>query len=1039
MNAHEWVTVYGDPLPSGLVGLEVPIKVVATALPAEQKAGLETLMLKLLAALLQSLDLLADASATSLHIRYPLLPPFYQAWFTESLRLLAAHPDWIKGDLDLPTLWGQWEQVKVGLQDHADYKTQLFLVTTCLRALPDILTGRCKATEVLFPNSSMVLVEGIYKGNAVADMFNTVLGDTVLAYCRQRLAQDPHTTVRILEIGAGTGGTTAGLIARLQPLRQHIEEYCYTDVSKAFLHHADSHYAPAAPYLKTCLFDVSKPLAGQGILPDHYDLVIASNVLHATQSIRTAVRNAKAALRNRGCLLMNELSTNALAAHLTFGLLEGWWLYQDGALRIPGCPGLSTQTWAELLEEEGFSNTYFPAQAVHHFGQQIIIAESDGVVRQLVATAPTAQTATPLPPVIAPKPAAYSIPADQRQLRAQAVAYLKQLLAATLKIPAEAIDSAQAMEVYGLDSILVVQLANTLHKQFTGITSTLFFEVQTLDALADHLLKTQAAAFIPLAERGQNPPAAQASVSVKPMASSHYGLKKSPRLGQPTPPCHQPNPGHFPVAIIGLSGRYPQAADIYAFWDNLITGKNCISEIPAERWDWQVYFTEEKGKLGHHYSKWGGFLDDVDKFDPLFFQISPRDAERIDPQERLFLETAYASIEDAGYTPASLCPSRKIGVFVGVMNSLYTGQASHWSVANRVSYTLNCQGPSLAVDTACSSSLTAIHLALESLYTGSSECAIVGGVNLILDPKHYGLLSEMTMISAGSQCRPFAADADGFVDGEGVGAVLLKPLAQAIADHDHIYGVIKASMVNAGGKTNGYTVPNPLAQARLISETLQKAGVSPDAVSYLEAHGTGTVLGDPIEVSALSQAFAASPTNPKNRQYCALGSVKSNIGHCESAAGIAGLTKVLLQMQHRQLAPSLHATILNPHINFADTPFAVQQQPAAWQRPVRVSVGVSQELPRLAGLSSFGAGGANAHLLVEEYIGPARQSRPDNPIALLVLSAKTPERLQAVARNLLVYVQLGQANLDLLDVAYTLQIGRVACSERLAFVAASLD
>jgi len=375
------------------------------------------------------------------------------------------------------------------------------------------------------------------------------------------------------------------------------------------------------------------------------------------------------------------------------------------------------------------------------------------------------------------------------------------------------------------------------------------------------------------------------------------------------------------VAIIGLAGRYPGAADVHAFWLNLKDGRHCISEIPRDRWDWRAYFDEEKGKPGFIYTKWGAFLEDIDTFDPLFFHIAPKAAAIMDPQARLFLEIAYATIEDAGYTPPSLSVHNKVGVFVGVMNSTYTRYTNFYSIANQVSYHLNLQGPSMAVDSACSASLTAIHLAVESIVTGTSDLALAGGVNLIVHPIHYQGLAAATMLSPGDRCRAFGASADGFVVGEGVGAVLLKPLHRAVADHDQIYGIIKGSMINAGGKTNGYTVPNPLAQARLVADALRRANVPARSISYLEAHGTGTALGDPIELAGLSRAFRevdqGDPAHGHDRQFCAIGSVKSNIGHGESAAGIAGLTKVLLQLKHHQLAPSLHAESTNPEIDFA--------------------------------------------------------------------------------------------------------------------------
>ena len=337
-----------------------------------------------------------------------------------------------------------------------------------------------------------------------------------------------------------------------------------------------------------------------------------------------------------------------------------------------------------------------------------------------------------------------------------------------------------------------------------------------------------------------------------------------------------------------------------------------------------------------------------------------------------------------GYTPETVSDDGRVGVFVGVMNSIYLPQARHWSTANRVSYLFDFKGPSLAVDTACSSSLTAIHLAMESLRSGTCEPAVVGGVNLILHPLHITNLAGAGMLSNGPHCRAFGDGADGFVDGEGVGAVMLKPLARAVADGDHIYGVLRCSMINAGGRTYGYTVPDPLAQVRVIADALAGAGVDPDSIGYVEAHATGTALGDPIEVRGLAQALGATGAESAR---VAIGSVKSNIGHYESAAGIAGVTKVLLQLQHGQLVPTLHAETLNPKIDFAGTPFVVQRRLESWPR--------RNGQPRRAGVSSFGAGGANAHVVVEEYIacdrGPAIQAMPaGNPAIFLLSGGPTP-------------------------------------------------
>ncbi|MEU1463181.1 SDR family NAD(P)-dependent oxidoreductase [Streptomyces sp. NPDC005727] len=495
------------------------------------------------------------------------------------------------------------------------------------------------------------------------------------------------------------------------------------------------------------------------------------------------------------------------------------------------------------------------------------------------------------------------------------------------------------------------------------------------------------------------------------------------------------------IAIIGVSGRYPQAADLDEFWQNLRAGRDCVREIPADRWNRDRYAAAGAGS-------WGGFLDDIDRFDPLFFQISLLEADHLDPQERLFLQCAHHTLEDAGYTADRLSRGGRVGVYVGVMYQEYQllgaqaqergapdalwGSAS--TVANRVSYFYDFHGPSLAVDTMCSSSLTSIHLACEAIRGGQCDTALAGGVNLTPHPNKYLVLGRRDFLSSDGRCRSFGEGGDGYVPGEGVGAVLLKPLARAVADGDRIHGVIKATAVNHGGRTSGYSVPTPVAQGEVIADALTAAGVDPGALGYLEAHGTGTSLGDPIEVAGLQRAFRRTGGAPER---LAIGSVKSNIGHCESAAGIAGVTKVLLQMRHGELVPSLHSATLNPHIDFDRTPLRVQRTLEPWHRQVRDTDGERRALPRLAGVSSFGGGGSNAHVVIEEYLAPARpETTADGPF-LLVLSARSEAQLVEQARRL--HARLGElSDADLPAVAWTLQTGRTALEERLAFAAASL-
>jgi acyl transferase domain-containing protein/NAD(P)-dependent dehydrogenase (short-subunit alcohol dehydrogenase family)/pimeloyl-ACP methyl ester carboxylesterase/aryl carrier-like protein len=493
------------------------------------------------------------------------------------------------------------------------------------------------------------------------------------------------------------------------------------------------------------------------------------------------------------------------------------------------------------------------------------------------------------------------------------------------------------------------------------------------------------------------------------------------------------------IAIIGLAGRYPQAPDVASFWRNLAAGHDSITEIPADRWQHDRYYDQTRGKRGKTYSRWGGFLDGIDQFARTFFSVSRREAERMDPQERLCLETAWHALEDAGYPPETL-EGERVGVFAGVMWSHYqlyddegvAPTSLHSSVANRVSYAFDFSGPSLAVNTACSSSLVALHLAVESIRSGDSTMALVGGVNVHAHPQKYLQLADEQFLADDGRCRAFGKGGTGYVPGEGCGVLVLKPLARAVADGDHIEGVIKGSAVNHGGRTSGYTVPDPTSQSVLIREAIRRSGVDAASICYIEAHGTGTSLGDPIEIDGLRKAFANVPIQPGRRT---IGSVKSNIGHLESAAGVAAVTKVLLQMRHRTLVPSLHVAELNPHIDFSSSPFTIQRELAPWR--------AVDGHPLRAGVSAFGAGGTNAHVILESP--PARTSRITalHEPQLVICSASNGELLRALARSLLDAIEalceLGSTERAhelprLEDVAFTLQIGRRSLEVRLAVV-----
>ncbi|MCX7921058.1 MAG: SDR family NAD(P)-dependent oxidoreductase [Clostridia bacterium] len=650
-------------------------------------------------------------------------------------------------------------------------------------------------------------------------------------------------------------------------------------------------------------------------------------------------------------------------------------------------------------------------------------------------------------------------------IREKAENYFKKLLSSAIKLPVNRIEADAPMEKYGIDSFMVIQLTSQLEKIFGSLPKTLFFEYQNIRDLTGYFIERYTDRLKGLLGIGEKAADAgntghTAAVTGTEPVKALLGNRRQRRFAFRSTESREEKEA-VDIAIIGISGRYPKAGNIQEYWRNLKEGKDCITEIPKSRWDYRLYFDEDRTKPGKTYSKWGGFIDGVDQFDPLFFNISPREAEILDPQERLFLQCVYETLEDAGYTRETLGRYRSsgiegnVGVYVGVMYEeyqLYGAQeqimgrpvalaGNPSSIANRVSYFCNFHGPSMAVDTMCSSSLTAIYLACQSLQQGGCELAVAGGVNVSIHPNKYLMLGQGKFISSKGHCESFGEGGDGYVPGEGVGAVLLKPLAKAIADGDNIYGVIKGTAINHGGKTNGYSVPNPNAQANVIVQAFKKAGIDPRTVSYIEAHGTGTSLGDPIEIAGLTKAFGEYT---KDKQFCAIGSAKSNIGHCESAAGIAGVTKVLLQLKHRQLVPSLHSEILNPHIDFINTPFVVQQELAEWKRPVVEINGETREYPRRAGISSFGAGGSNAHILIEEYIPEKTWSsqttvNAQSP-AIMVLSAKDEERLKDQVQRLLDGITEGQfTDADLANMAYTLQVGREAMGERLAVLADSID
>jgi acyl transferase domain-containing protein/acyl carrier protein len=542
--------------------------------------------------------------------------------------------------------------------------------------------------------------------------------------------------------------------------------------------------------------------------------------------------------------------------------------------------------------------------------------------------------------------------------------WLFERLAERLGIPVSSIDAREPLASYGISSREAVVLSGELEEWLgRALSPTLLWEFPTIDALARHLSASETA-----------------GASAPPELAAGDGVASDA------------------VAVVGIGCRFPGAPDPAAFWQLLRTGGDAIGEVPRDRWDVDAFFDRDPSAPGRMISRFGGFLSDVAGFEPSFFGVSPREAARIDPQQRLLLEVAWEALEHAGIAPDAL-RGTSTGVFVGISTSDYsllqlsdpalvdayagTGNA-HSIAANRLSYVLDLRGPSLAVDTACSSSLVAVHLARQSLRAGECRVALAGGVNLLLAPQLSIAFSKAGMMAPDGRCKTFDASADGYVRGEGCGVVVLKRLGDALADGDHVLGVLRGSAVNQDGLSNGLTAPNGQAQRAVIRDALASAGVPPEHVSYVEAHGTGTPLGDPIEVEALRDVLA-----PGRRadQGCALGSVKTNIGHLEAAAGIAGFIKTVLALSSGEIPPHLHLRTLNPHVDLGGT-FVIPRALLPWP---------SSHRPRVAGVSAFGFGGTNVHVILEEPpAAPPRAPRAPGP-DLLVLSARSERALGAMA------------------------------------------
>ncbi|MCP4273791.1 MAG: polyketide synthase, partial [Gammaproteobacteria bacterium] len=580
----------------------------------------------------------------------------------------------------------------------------------------------------------------------------------------------------------------------------------------------------------------------------------------------------------------------------------------------------------------------------------------------------------------------------------------------------------------GLDSADLLELQNQIIKKFeTSLEPSFFFQYTTVGKVVEYLVSTLSISN----EAGEN-----VSVLKESKFYEDKGLVDTTNTPGSVHLLRSPQSDGIEetdVAIVGISCKLPGGIETTGeLWELLKSGGSAIEKLPPGRFEWP----ESKNPEIYPGIDHGGFMRDADSFDAAFFRISPKEAEMMDPQQRILLELSWSCLEDAGIVPDNV-KSTNTGVFIGASGSDYSKllqdsgvevEAHHGIgnsmavLANRISYFFDLTGPSMQIDTACSSSLVAVHTAVQSLRRGECLMALVGGVNLICYPAHSMAYYKAGMLAPDGVSKVFDKSANGYVRAEGAVMLALKPLQRAIEDRDFIYAVIKGSALNHGGLSGGLTVPNPQKQSDLLMSAWKNAVINPGNLSYLEAHGTGTSLGDPIEVQGVKQAFVGFSQH-KKIMPCGIGSLKSNLGHLEAAAGIAGLLKIVLAMQRKEIPGSIHFKTLNPGIELEGFPLYIVTRHQEWL--------VERDQKRLAGVSSFGSGGANAHVVLEEY----RQTGKDvttQEFYLFVISASTLERLRAYAERISSWIKKYQEQINISDFIYTFQVGRTAMQERLA-------
>lgn len=824
------------------------------------------------------------------------------------------------------------------LRDGKEYKDIFHTLSVCFPEYHNILTGKVKATDIIFPQGSMKLVEGIYSKGKVIEHLNIVMQKYILALVKDKLKINQHQNVKILEIGSGTGGTTKYIVDYLKEYNGQVEYY-YTDISRAFLLFGQENFKECS-FMHYQLLNIENDVLAQGFEKHGFDIVFGTNVIHATKNIHTTLSNVKELLKENGIFMLNEMMSVQDFATCIFGLLDDWWSYDDEEVRLPDAPLLSKESWRKEFNLAGLHKHCFfgvPNGYDDGIAQAVLGAASNESIDRIEEYKETSEESG--------KKVANS---SMESITSGSVVEkeVKRIFSEILKIPSEEIKVDVSLDDYGVDSILTGSIVSKLEAFFGfSINPSIIFENDTIHEIADYLEKNH--------KEDLEKMKMDADEKTEEIKESVPFKEKTAVLEAKTKK----------VAVIGMACHFPRAENKEQFWSNIEHGVCSIREVPESRWDVNKFYSprQEKGKT---IGKWGGFIEDIEFFDPEYFKFKKEDAVHIDPLSRQFLEVSAQAVRDAGYEAEEM-EHKKCGVFAAARVSNYTDMVGDFQknsiiglgqnfTATHVSRVFNLNGPTVVVDTACSSSLVSIHLACQSILSGETEMAFAGGTEILLNQRPYLILSAMGAFSPNGVCYPFDQRANGFVPGEGCGVVLLKDYDKAIADGDRIYAVIDGTAVNNDGRTMGITTPNPHMQKQVILDAWQKNNIDGKTVSYIEAHGTGTPIGDPIELKGLTEVFREYT---EETGFCCVGSVKPNIGHLFLAAGVASFIKTVMCIQHKTLVPLIHCETPNPRFNFEGSPLYINRESKKWEQICGI---------RRAGISSFGLGGTNAHIVVSE-------------------------------------------------------------------------